>query len=231
MKATVMRHTLAFLLAGMLPVVLGGCVRLYSAERVEATVSDSATGLPLAGVVVVAHWQTETHTLGGRIPGAQVQIAETITDAMGRLHIPAWGPKLVVRGVIEEKSPQLLLFKQGYLPLRIADEGKPSPDSSWTRRSDWIPRRIALVPFAGTQREYADALFDLHSTLDGVIKQSDGTCGWREMLSMLRALERQENLFDKDGIPSPGLVSTLRANEAFYARRGCGSVNRSLKGT
>jgi hypothetical protein len=227
---TTMRPTLSYLLAGLVLTTLTGCVRLYSAERIDATVLDGATGLPIAGVVVVAHWQTETHTLGGRMPGNQVQIAEAKTDAKGRLQIPAWGPKLVLRGAIEEKTPQLLLFKSGYLPLRIADENRPSPDTSWTRTSAWIPERLTLVPFPGTKREYADALFDLHSTLDGVIKQSDGTCGWREMLSMLRALERQEALFDKERIPSSGLVSTLRANESLYAKRGCGSVNELLKG-
>jgi hypothetical protein len=224
-------HSLCFALASMVTTLaLSGCVRFYSADPIESVVVDAETGKPIAGVVVVAHWQAELNTLGGRAPGTQVKIAEAVTDEKGSFRIAAWGPKLVVRGVIEEKSPELVLFKPGYEPSHLTDGSGIDADRSWKRKSDWVPKQIALNPFSGSNREYARALHDLSGTMEIIIYLNEGWCLWRDMPAMLRAMDRQDAIFKKDNTTPLTLAATLRAGETFYAGKGCGSVNRFING-
>jgi len=57
----------------------------------------------LEGVAVAAHWQSDIHTLGGRIPGSQIMILGVVTDANGRFYLPGWGPRIYIQGSVDEK--------------------------------------------------------------------------------------------------------------------------------
>ena len=118
----------------VLPVVLAAVVGLtatasqaalipafYSAKEIRATIVDAATGRPIEGTVVVAVWQLET--VSGE--GPRLQVTEAVTDAQGQFFIPGWGPKL--RPPMTEfgnKSPYLVVFKSGYVPIRLHNARK-----------------------------------------------------------------------------------------------------------
>src|SRR5947209_3399798 len=85
------------LLIALCILVLTGCYQIYSAEPITATVVDADTKEPLEGVVVVAHWEMKGGLEGGNVEG-EVMIMEAVTDAQGKFHFPAWGPKKVYVG-------------------------------------------------------------------------------------------------------------------------------------
>lgn len=88
----------------------------YSAKEIRATVVDGSTGQPLEDVVVVARWVL-ARMYGD---GPQLHIAESVTDRQGKFLIPAWGPKpRPALMALTDKSPQLLLFKHGYVPQTL----------------------------------------------------------------------------------------------------------------
>lgn len=207
-----------------------GCVRLYSAEPIEAWVVDAETGKPVEGVVVTANWQSEIHTMGGRIPGEQVTILEAVADAQGRFHFPSWGPKLSTKGVIQEKSPQLLLFKPGYEYVLVTNSIGADPKHEWTRSTAWIPRQIGMRKQAGQPADYAKRLSGLSSTLGSVLKRDRGSCDWQKVPEMLRALDRQDTVFQRLSISPLSLVASLKANDKSFVDRGCGSIINLLKG-
>ncbi|MBK8568958.1 MAG: hypothetical protein IPN81_02740 [Nitrosomonadales bacterium] len=93
-----MNRYILILLAGVL---LSAPVHatVYSAEAIDAQIVDAKTNQPLEGVIVVAHWEVErvVPTLFRscllemtRADAFQLQIVETVTDANGRFHFPAW---------------------------------------------------------------------------------------------------------------------------------------------
>ena len=92
----------------------------YSAKDIRATVVEEETGEPLEGVVVVALWELRQISARPRL-----HITEAVTDAQGRFHIPAWGPKArPPLAELGDRSPLLLLFKTGFVPLRLYNESR-----------------------------------------------------------------------------------------------------------
>lgn len=129
---------------------------VYSAESIRAWVVDAETKQPLEGVVVVAHWQLFYSTVGGRVPGGQLMVLESITDRDGKYTFPAWGPKKVPQykpqkgdiwiahipffvpdSYLDNRDPQLLLFKSGYEYQRLANEVSSKTNMASVRRSQW----------------------------------------------------------------------------------------------
>jgi len=93
----------------------------YSAKEIRATVVDAETGRPIDRAVVVAVWQLET--VSGE--GPRMQVTEAATDGNGQFFVPGWGPKL--RPPLTEfanKSPYLVIFKTGYVPVRLHNARK-----------------------------------------------------------------------------------------------------------
>jgi hypothetical protein len=92
----------------------------YSAKDIRATVVNEETGDPLADVVVVALW--ELRQISGQ---PRLHVAEAVTDARGNFHIPGWGPKpRPALAELAHRSPLLLLFKSGFVPLRLHNEAR-----------------------------------------------------------------------------------------------------------
>lgn len=131
---------------------------MYSAEPIEARVVDAETKKPVEGVVVTANWQLFHSTVGGRVPGSQLMVAETVTDKEGRFAFPAWGPKLALSGYLDNYDPQLLLFKSGYEYRRLGNPVSSVTDHSTTRRSQWNGRTIEMKKFTGTPKEWLRTL-------------------------------------------------------------------------
>lgn len=92
----------------------------YSAKDIRATVVNEETGEPLEGVVVVALWELQQVSARPRL-----HITEAVTDAQGRFHIPGWGPKpRPPLAHLGHRSPLLILFKGGFVPLRLHTEAR-----------------------------------------------------------------------------------------------------------
>lgn len=110
----------------------------YSAPELRGTVVDAATGKPLQGVVVVAQWCLAGPA--GREP--RLHVADAVTDANGDFVIPGWGPRLrPPLTELREKSPELVLFKHGYVPVELAN----APKSQFARLRSLENRTAAQI--------------------------------------------------------------------------------------
>lgn len=179
----------------------------YSAEAIEARVIDAGTNKPLEGVIVVAHWQLYEGGVAGRTLGPQLMVLETVTDKDGKFSLPAWGPIPRPTGYLDERSPELLLFKPGYEYQSLANPVRTEADHSAVRRSVWdgktvglkryVDRLVSIGPHKYETSAYAEHLSSLSTSLESVA--SDG-CNWKRMPRMLLTLKAQKDLFRKKGI-------------------------------
>lgn len=199
-----------------------GCVRFHSAERIEGRIVDADSGAAVEGVVVVAHWQSDIHTLGGRIPGEQIMILEAVSDADGRFHFPAWGPRMYAAGVVEDKNPELLLFRPGYEYRHLSGMNE-------ARDAQQSPAAFRMKRFAGDAAAYRHHLGSLNTDLRFAEEAKD--CAWKRIPRMVQAVARQDDAFKRSGIADFYPISSwLKANETSLAQRGCGSSTAFLKG-
>jgi hypothetical protein len=82
----------------------------YYSKEIRARIVDADTGQPLEGVVV-AKWVLS----GGIKPPIDLEVLEAVTDKDGWFYIPGWGPKKrPVLRYLENRDPELLIFKSGY---------------------------------------------------------------------------------------------------------------------
>lgn len=227
----------AGLAACLFPVVAIGLlsmppIDLHAAESIEAWVVDQQTGKPIEGVVVTASWQSEIHTPRGWIHGEQVMLQEAVTDATGRFRLPAWGPSLSSRGRMDNRAPQLALFKSGY-EYKVADNRGDSVQAlpvsgTWFRKSVWDGRTIGMKKFSGKLEAYAAHLNGLSSALETPAGLMEGDCNWNRLPLMLRALDAQDTVFRVERVGPLSLAASARAAEKFYLEKGCGSVNELI---
>ena len=158
----------------------------YFAKDIRATVVDEATGDPVPDVVVVALW--ELRQIAAR---PRLHVAEAVTDAQGRFYIPGWGPKLrPPLAELGDRSPLLLLFKRGFVPLRLHNESRARVEQflpnyrtlptrqlremiSWHRGSPedalqdciWDGLTLQLEPFRGSAVRWLEYLQGIKNTL------------------------------------------------------------------
>ena len=168
----------------------------YSAEPIEARVVDAETKKPIEGVIVTANWQLFHSTVGGRVPGSQLMVAEAMTDKDGRFAFPAWGPKVALSGYLDNQDPQLLLFKPGYEYLGLQNPTLSTTDHSAVRRSMWNGKTIELKRFKATAEEYARHLSFLMTDLRFI----EDDCHWKTTPRMIFALQKQSEIFKASGI-------------------------------
>jgi len=203
---------------------------VYSAEPIEGWAADAETGKPIEGVIVVAHWQLEGGFEGGS-PVNELKILEAVTDQNGRYSLPAWGPRFALSGRLGSKSPEILMFKQGYKFQLLNNDWYQDRDTS---KSDWDKKTVKLERFYGTLAQYAEVLASLSSSLwvagVDVGDRSGSYCGWKSFPRMLRALDRLEAELRTAGVAQGTVVSSLKANSKYLANKGCGSVSEILEG-
>ena len=218
MRKSIISLVWLFALVSGLPACAGPL--RYSAAPIEAWVVDKETGQPLEGVVVVANWVLESTS---RVvphqtnPAGSLVILETVTDRGGRFYFPAWGPKWHLgSGELTDSDPELILFKSGYKYLRVSnsqylrpskysDVGKPSGTESRPtgskRISFWSGERIGLEKFKGSQKDYAEQLSPLHTSIRSIL--SSDRCDWRRIPRLMIAIDKLEKGFRSQGIYSP----------------------------
>lgn len=170
--------------------------RRYSAESLGAWVVDAETGIPISGVIVVAHWVLEG---GAHVDDvSEFMVLETVTDEKGYFYFPAWGPKWHWgRSTLTNESPELLLFKDGYRYIRLQDQ---MTDAAWRGRyipvlqSDWNNKHIKLERFKGTLEEYSNHISILNTQMR--FAYDIGKCYINKVPRMVIALHKKSIEFD-----------------------------------
>ena len=209
-------------------VLLTGCGggHSYSADSVDATVIDDATGKPLAGVIVVAYWDIYRLT---DLP-CPVEIEEAVTDKDGKFHIPAWGPRNL-DCAISDASPFLYTFKEGYKHQRLLNM-MSTMNRIQNSHSDWNGKTIRMVSFPnfslgpnrGSVSTYQDDFNELNGDLEEIIVGGQG-CNWTKVPNLIKAFVQQENDFRSAASTQSSLASTLMIADASILKREplCGS--------
>lgn len=207
-----MNHKHRYLVAGLLILFLGGCASL-TGEPFAAQVVDADTGQPLAGVNVVAHWESHQGSLGGdALPCGAANVEEAVTNQDGRFQIPGWGPVRSSCDLLEE-DPVLYLFKSGYSFLGLTNGifGAEPPTIS---RSDWDGKIIKMkkYPHLDYSKQippsYAEDFDDLNTSLEFVVVFPT-ECNWKKIPNMLHALLAEERKFHAAGTPLGSVASNL----------------------
>jgi hypothetical protein len=194
----------------------------YSAEAIDAGVVDGATGQPLSGVVVVAHWILVSGTAGGSFTVGNLQVLETLSGQDGRFRFSAWGPLPRKEGVLMDRSPELLLFKPGYRYVEVTNHMREGMYQERVRRSEWTGKTIEMRPFEGTPAAYANHLTFLSTSLDTIIADD---CNWKRIPEMLLALRDQMADFKAVGVKAHfANADYVRTNPAK-----CGSPQEFFK--
>jgi hypothetical protein len=199
--------------------VVGACCgcRFYSADPIAAKVVDADTGLPLAGVNVVAEWtygggewgDTRTHA---------VMVIEAVTDQDGRFAMPGWGPR-AANGLLPAYAPVLTLFKSGYDILGAGSRGSSLETAPSHMRSDLNGTTLRLKRFEGSLEQYSERLVLLSVWFDLLFGNDE--CNWKAMPRMIWALEMQNEHFIANKVRAP--LETL--HQLSEARSGqCGSL-------
>jgi len=191
--------------------ILPGCTynvipRSYSAESIEAWVVDEATGKPLEGVIVVAHWPLEVERHDSWV--GELQIMETVTDKNGRFFFPAWGPKYAKRGHLTYLDPAIYLYKDGYRWKALTNNFTTAVSYKESRSSKWNQETVSLQAFMGSTEKYASHLGDLSNFLNFLYKGE--YCFWRQAPRILLALHLKRKFFLQNRIYyGPGSIYEL----------------------
>jgi len=200
----------------------------YRADPIEAWVVDEATGEPLGGVIVVAHWQLVNSPGGG--PVGQMAVMETVTDEAGRFAFPGWGPKLRPPwGVLIDDDPEVMLFKSGYVYDLLSNRGRRPEESRRVRRkAAWNGTKVEMRPCSGAETQCEERLRYLTMFTYGF--PFNKQCDWRRMRRLLRAFatEREKlGVRPEQASGPPPLEEMQRRNAPFD--RWCGDVAEALE--
>ncbi len=193
----------------------------YSAKAIRATVVDGATSLPLEGVVVVARWVLRR--MWG--DGPRLHVAESVTDQQGEFLIPGWGPEpRPALMELQDKSPQLLLFKHGYVPMEL--HNGESREEFARRFPNYRNMTATEINKWMTYRGYPDrALQD--AFWDGLTIQMSPFQGTQERWFELLEIYGSGPVND-DAKQVPHLLEALYAERAYFNLNALTPYNRGV---
>lgn len=197
-------------LAAAVPAAEGFQPPFYFAKDIRATVVDETSGHPVPDVVVVALWELRQVSARPRL-----HVAETLTDAQGRFHIPGWGPKLrPPLAELGDRSPLLLLFKRGFVPLRLHNESRARVEQLVPNYRT-LPTRQLREMIAWHRGSPEDALQDC--IWDGLTLQLEPFQGsperWLQYLQIMK-----NTVIREDVTATTGLHRRLLAERPYLAR-------------
>lgn len=178
----------------------------YSAKAIEAKIVEAESGKPLEGVIVALNWGLVD---SNRLPVGQLTVAETITDRNGKFSFPAWGPKaLPPNSSMDQKAPQLLLFKEGFQYRRLtnptaADVGSLLVlDVAWNSKTIemWRLPQDAIVKLGpGRVVSKRSLSFNgLSFASNWAYRSRD--CEWKQIPRLLAAMHRTKLEFERQGL-------------------------------
>jgi len=196
-----------------------GCVSVRSADPIEATVVDSQTGEPIAGVVVVAHWQLRTGGFPETQEGGQLEVQESVSDPDGKIRFPGFSSRVVAEQLDRDADPELILFKPGYLPDMVGTGPYETP-----RRKNFKGAQLTLTKIDSNEPRFKDAFSATRMRVRYMSTHPSTPCEWKRIPRMIATLRQQQKLERQQGIVSSGLYDELIANEEGQHEFGCGSV-------
>lgn len=222
-----------FLLLGLL-VVQPACSAsplYYAAEAIEARVVDADTKQPLEGVIVTANWQLFHSTVGGRVPGKQLMVMEAVTDKDGKFTFPAWGPKLALWGYLDNRDPQLLLFKPGHEYRGLQNPTLSTTDHSTVRRSMWNGKTIELKPLKGVdiEAQYKN-LLNFSKEVDSFATWHVDPCQWTNLPIVINKMLQERKQLEAQGAHSVmdrTLDRQLLEGEPYFIKQ-CGEAAKTV---
>ena len=215
-----------YILALVLP--LQACSSSYTAAPIDIWVVDDETGAPLDKVIVTANWQLKGGLEGGNNIG-QMKVIEAISDKMGHISFPAWGPiRNTSGGYIREEAPRLLIFKDGYSYLRLFNQVGTAERPGPALTSDWNNKTVRLTKFNGSADEYAEQIYDLNNHMANIFDNEDGikACNWKRIPQMILTLNDLSLSFDEKGIKLKGwrIGQQILRIESIPTKPHCGST-------
>lgn len=198
---------------------------IYESKPIEAWVVDADTGQPVEGAVVLARWEMSLR--GQRLQGDDYtpKIVETQTDSTGRFYFPGWGPEPICCGFMDEFDPQIFIFKPGYSGIVMSDGHSAVVDDPRVRNPYWNGQKFQLKSFKGNyqddegNRDYDS--FRRFSNIGnfGFLIQTQDRCGWSKAPIFMRALLKQQTLFEQHGYrPHISIVWDLISHDSEYTQ-------------
>lgn len=172
---------------------LVGCTKSWRSKGIEAQVVDSVTGEPVPDAIVLVNWQIKGMMEG--YPMGQLAIFERVTDAQGRFHTPAWGPRRPPPGTsVSGLEPTIRVFKRGYEPIRASGLSGAYPD---------LPPDVKMMRLHSVEemgQKYAALMSSFWDPLN--MNFVDARCEWHAAPLLFQALVQLRSEFDANGISS-----------------------------
>ncbi|MFN8545335.1 MAG: carboxypeptidase-like regulatory domain-containing protein [Candidatus Binatia bacterium] len=201
----------------------------YRAAAIDGRVVDDRTGDGLGGAIVVGGWKIDRPYAGP----VWFHLSETVTDATGRYHLPAWGPKLRWRVwlLMPGSAPELIAYKRGYAPTTVFNRTSSYTRSPY-RTSDWNGKAIRVQPL-GQALADADvekiASFAEWLTLDFF----EHSCDWRHVRHLIAAVHADLTALHSEGLwvqtKGPWRTDPRSLWEQYARQRRCGSLDTVLR--
>lgn len=182
--------------------------RTYSSPKIEITIVNAVTGNPVEDAIIVANWPLlSTGYAGGGVPAGSLALFEVVSNENGVFKLPSWGPAIAAGDTrVDGNAPIIRIFKHGYEYLELRNEAPYPPpavppsiftDYENNLGSRWNSQIIELVPFIGTDSEYAKQIEWLESSLDDIVsRQCLGASSSKMKLAVNALIEdfRQKNI-------------------------------------
>lgn len=198
-----MKKMLGYVLSLMvLAILVSSCYREWESAGFSGRIVNARDGEPVSGAIVVAHWDLVGPNEG--YPRGQLAVIETITDAEGRYQIHGWGPRRVSgAGRVRGDAPLVHIFKHGFVPVVLTNIGPGYTGDRMLAPPRIISRldgqTIQLIPFEGSNREYASLLDAFYVRMYYLVMQP---CNWNSAPEMFAALSSLGKQFSAQDIRS-----------------------------
>jgi hypothetical protein len=125
-----------------------------------------------------------------------VNILETTTDGDGWFRFPAWGPRIVANGKVRLGAPILLIYKENFQFLMLANNGPSGTNAPSSLQSDWNDRSMPMKRLLReSQKENLRSLEIL------AIANLEQNGRLNDVRRLLCALARQSTVLAANGIP------------------------------
>jgi hypothetical protein len=176
---SVRRATFAKALCWALLFILAGCAApmadAYTAPSFTARVVDARSREPIAGAIVVAHWDLQSRAvLHSAKDWGNFEVREAVTDANGRFAME--GFSRLVMGVVRS---ELIVFKGGYRSAAL-------PIGPWLEGRDL---ELAILEPDGYYGSPGQAMY--HSDLSLRAKDIVRDCQWHKIPRLLQAMDQE----------------------------------------